>query len=109
VHKCSLEQRKDIEEKELLLERALHILVSRTVFDAAHEASGKKYFATNDNIIVYGDQPGCVEVVKAAMWKLNVFGNRCDHDELDDIRPREKPEIINNSLVVANAVWTKVR
>ena len=92
----------------LLVERALGILVPKSVFDAAQEVSGKEYFTTADKLKVYGKQSGSNKDVKDAMYELNTFGNRTDHDEMPDLKPEEKPDVIKYALIVAKAVLAKL-
>jgi hypothetical protein len=44
----------------------------------------------------------------AACHKLRVYGNRTDHDHLQDLRPQEKPDVIKNAFIVAQALLLKV-
>ena len=92
----------------LLVERALGILVPKSVFDAAQAVSGKEYFTTADKLRVYGQQSRSNKGFKNAMNKLNTFGNRTDHDEMPDLKPEEKPDVIKYALIVAKAVLAKL-
>ena len=39
---------------------------------------------------------------------MRQYGNRTDHDEVDDLTPEEKPVVIKNVFIVAKALLNKV-
>jgi hypothetical protein len=41
--------------------------------------------------------------------KLRNYGNRTDHDNTDDLTPEDKPDVIKNAFIVAEALLLKVR
>jgi hypothetical protein len=58
-----------------------------------------------------GQNPASKEftLLVAACHKLRMYGNRTDHDEEDDLTPKEKPDVIKNAFIVAQALLLKVR
>ena len=91
----------------LLTERAIGVLVPKSVFDISQVSSGKRFLDIADKIGVYSAQGGDAAVA-AAMTKLRKFGNRTDHDDTDDLEPKDKPDVIACAFVVAKAVFAKV-
>ena len=45
--------------------------------------------------------PGC--------HKLRQYRNRTDHDKMDDLTLKEKPDVIKNAFIVAQALLSTVR
>ena len=40
----------------------------------------------------------------AALHRLRIFGNRVDHDQLEDLQPAEKPLVVGSAIEVLRAV-----
>mmetsp|Transcript_26004 Transcript_26004/g.57567 ORF Transcript_26004/g.57567 Transcript_26004/m.57567 type:complete len:416 (+) Transcript_26004:428-1675(+) len=58
----------------------------------------------DDRIFQYGALGSTSKAVVGALHALRMFGNRTDHDSMDDLLPREKPAIVAAAYCVAQAV-----
>jgi pSer/pThr/pTyr-binding forkhead associated (FHA) protein len=103
-------------EGRLLVERALGVLIHPNDLKGAHtppDKKGKKRPITkdsnmNDKIILMATKNLVSQEVVLACHKLREYGNRTDHDSLPDLKPEEKPDVIKNAFIVAQALLTKV-
>jgi hypothetical protein len=87
------------------------LLVERTlgVFLHGQDLGGRDNRTIDKKIkMMEGQNPARKELV-AACHKLRLYGNRTDHDEEDDLTPKEKPDVIKNAFIVAQALLLKVR
>jgi hypothetical protein len=90
------------------------LLVERTlgVFLHGQDLGGRDNRTIDKKIkMMEGQNPASKEftLLVAACHKLRMYGNRTDHDEEDDLTPKEKPDVIKNAFIVAQALLLKVR
>jgi hypothetical protein len=90
----------------LFVERALGVFIPAAALAAA--AASRMHLQITDKIKVLDDGHYASEEVVAACHKLRQSGNRTDHDEVDDLKPEEKPDVIKNVFIVAKALLKKV-
>jgi hypothetical protein len=100
----------------LLVERALGVLIHPNDLKGARtppDNNGKTRAITedsnmNDKINLMAAKNLVSQEVVSACHKLRIYGNRTDHDSLPDLKPEEKPDVIKNAFIVAQALLTKV-
>ena len=93
----------------LFVERALGAFIPAAALSTA--AASKKDSIAELIKLMEDEHHASKEVVVAtcvACHKLRVYGNRTDHDHLDDLTPGEKPDVIKNVFIVAKALLNKV-
>jgi hypothetical protein len=83
----------------LLTERAVHYLLGTPppIVNGIAESLSSRIEKVRRE---HQSTAGC-EVLIADLHKLRNFGNRVDHENLDDIKPDEKPEIVHCAFRVA--------
>ena len=86
------------------------LLVERTlgVFLHGQDLGGREFSIEKKIKIMEGQNLACKEMV-AACHKVRWYGNRTDPDETDDLTPEDKPDVIKNAFIVAQALLLKVR
>jgi hypothetical protein len=88
----------------LFVERALGVFIPAT----ALAAETSMHLNIKDKIDLMEKKHYASKEVVAACHKLRLYGNRTDHDEGDDLKPEEKPDVIKNVFIVAKALLNKV-
>ena len=86
------------------------LLVERTlgVFLHGQDLGGREFSIEKKIKMMEGQNLACKEMV-AACHKVRWYGNRTDPDETDDLTPEDKPDVIKNAFIVAQALLLKVR
>jgi len=85
----------------LLLERALGVFLN-------NQEDYKEDDTPNNKIKLMQKQNLESHEVVAACHKLREYRNRADHDHLQDLSPFEKPDILQNAFIVAQALLRRV-
>ena len=88
----------------LFVERALGVFIPA----AALASETRMHLNIKDKIDLMEKNHYASKEVVAACHKLRLYGNRTDHDEGDDLKPEEKPDVIKNVFIVAKALLNKV-
>ena len=85
------------------------LLEERTlgVFLHGQDLGGREKIA--DKIKMMEGQNLASKQMVDACHKLRQYGNRTDHDDTDDLTPEDKPDVIKNAFIVAEALLLKVR
>ena len=84
----------------LLTERALGFLLAPGV----PIASSRRHPSMDDNITALRDQHRVTAAVVGSLHSLRTLGNRCDHDEMEDLKVTEKPSVVSAAFEVIKAV-----
>jgi hypothetical protein len=94
----------------LFVERALGVFIPAAALEAAaaDAAAANRHLEIAGKIRLMDDGHYTSREVVAACHKLRQYGNRTDHDEGDDLKPEEKPDVIKNVFIVAKALLNKV-
>ena len=58
----------------------------------------------DDNIMALRDQHRVTAAVVGSLHSLRTLGNRCDHDEMEDLKVTEKPSVVSAAFEVIKAV-----
>jgi len=90
----------------LFSERAVYFLLGGGSLDRADSLRPRIERLVDD--CVYGPPKPPVEVVQD-LHALCTYGNRVDHEELDDILPDEKPDLVHRVFRVAHYILTQAR
>ena len=85
------------------------LLVERTLGVFLHGKDLGSRDSIFEKIMMMEEQNLASKEMVEACHKLRLYGNRTDHDEADDLTPEDKPDVIKNALIVAQALLLKVR
>ena len=93
----------------LFLERALGVFIPTAALAAAFPAAaGFRQDSIANKIDLMQDKHYASKEVVTACHQLRMYGNRTDHDDKEDLKPKDKPDVVKNVFIVAQALLSKV-
>jgi len=90
----------------LFVERALSVFIPAATLTAA--TASRNHLQIKDKIKLMENGHHASHDVVVACDKLRQYGNRTDHDEMEDLTQGEKPDVIKNVFIFAGALLNKV-